>query len=245
MHRAVSSRLLAAVLLLCPIAVGCHRGGAEPDPYSPDKIALIKTRLQYRRIVVPPPTVAKIITEPEQHPQTFHAAMLGGMGSKNIFDSVAGDPKQAAQPGTLVVECNIEDMRIVGGGARFWGGAMAGNSLMYINVTLKDGMTGAVIAKNDFRSDNNAYAAAWTGGASDRSLPQDMAGIVSDWVIERAQQPGPAGVRPAAPAAPAAPATPTAAPAAQPQPGATACTKDTECQGDLICIRGFCATPKK
>jgi len=59
---------------------------------------------------------------------------------------------------------------------------MAGSSYMYIRMTLVDAETQKVVRDEDFNSTNNVFAAAWTFGSTDRSLPSDMAEIMADYI---------------------------------------------------------------
>lgn len=82
----------------------------------------------------------------------------------------------------LLVRIKVSDMRIAGFQARLWGGAMAGSSYMNIHMTLVDAETQRVVREADFDSTNNPFAAAWTMGANDNSLPFDMAKIMADYI---------------------------------------------------------------
>ena len=71
---------------------------------------------------------------------------------------------------TLIIEPKIAQLRFVGGTARFWGGALAGNSRILLSVKLIDKETGTVIANPVFYQRANGYAGAWSFGAHDRSM---------------------------------------------------------------------------
>ena len=74
-------------------------------------------------------------------------------------------------------------MRIAGGSARFWGGALAGTSFMNIYIKLTDTSTQEIIHQKIITTQGNPYAAAWSFGASDRNLPYDMGNIVGEYLF--------------------------------------------------------------
>ncbi len=203
------SRILGSMLgasLLLSVAAGCGGGKGEgDDPYTPDRIAKIKPALQFKAIIVHPFTVAKTVDDPGAAPTDCHDATVSYLNQKHLFDNVGGDGSPGA-PGTLVVDGYVEDLRIVGGGARFWAGAFAGKSHMDVKVVAHDAATGALVSEQLIQSDNNAFGAAWSFGASDRGLPTDMGPVVADFIISAAQSSHPvAAAGGAAPASSAAP----------------------------------------
>ena len=103
---------------------------------------------------------------------------------KNVYNSVAPHkPGAAYGAGTLLVKANIKEMRLVSTGARIWGGAFAGSSYINMDVIFIDAGTNQEVLKKEMNSATNAYAAAWTSGASDRSLPADMGKIISEFIV--------------------------------------------------------------
>lgn len=90
---------------------------------------------------------------------------------------------QALDRSTLLVKVEVTELRITSGAARFWVGAMAGNSYVHAKVTLVDGATGKVEREQRLTTENNAWGAAWTGGSTDRSIPRDMGAIIAGYVI--------------------------------------------------------------
>lgn len=107
-----------------------------------------------------------------------------------LFRSVQpGSPSDTAYVGnTLLVKGTIKEMRIVGTAARVWGGFMAGSSYMNIELQFIDAASKKVIRKKDINSQNNAFAAEWTSGSSDRSLPSDMGRIIAEYIISISPQ---------------------------------------------------------
>jgi hypothetical protein len=89
---------------------------------------------------------------------------------------------------TLYVDALLIDHRVVGGAARMWGGAMAGSSHLAYTVTLTDAQTGKVVATGDVTTGNNAMAAAWSGGGSDRDLAAFLGKMIADWVADKAKK---------------------------------------------------------
>jgi hypothetical protein len=192
-----SAQILVTSILVSG-AIGCHHSDDGDDPYTPARIAQIKPALQFRTVVVRSFTVAKAVDDPGQAPVDCHDSTVAYLNQKHLFDSVVAD--DAANPaGALVVDANVEDMRIVSGGARFWAGAMAGKSFMNVKITAHDAASGAIVASTVITSDNNEFGAAWSFGASDRGLPSDMGPVLADFIIHTAQAHPAAGAAPAAP----------------------------------------------
>jgi len=102
---------------------------------------------------------------------------------KNIYQTVAANkPGAGYGTGTLLVRAKIKEMRMVSTAARIWGGAFAGSSYMNMEVSLIDAGTGKEVRKKELNSATNAWAASWTSGASDRSLPADMGKIIAEYI---------------------------------------------------------------
>jgi len=83
---------------------------------------------------------------------------------------------------TLLVKGHIPEMRIASSGARIWGGALAGASYINMDVQLIDANTGEVLREKSLSSAANPYAAAWSWGATDRSIDDDMGRILADYI---------------------------------------------------------------
>jgi hypothetical protein len=104
--------------------------------------------------------------------------------NNNPFMKVSKELEQGTlNKNTLLVKCMITDIRIVSHAARMWGGVFAGSSDMSVVVKLIDGDTGDVLREKDLTSYNNPYAAQWTHGSSDRSLPEDMGTMAAAYVL--------------------------------------------------------------
>lgn len=202
-HRSVVQVFAIGAVFSAVAACGGGSKGGD-DPYTPDRVAKIKPALQFKSVVIHPFTVQKSVDDPGEAPTECHNSAVGYLSQKNIFDAVAGDGSPGGA-GTLVIDADVEDLRIVSTGARVWAGAFAGKSHMTVKVTARDGATGAVVGQTELESDNNAFGASWSFGASDRGLPTDMGPVVADFVINTAQSPHPTASAQAAPAA-AAPA---------------------------------------
>jgi len=71
-------------------------------------------------------------------------------------------------------------MRLVSTGERIWGGAFAGSSYMNLDVSFINAGSNKEVRNKEMSSATNAWAAAWTSGSSDRSLPADMGRIIAD-----------------------------------------------------------------
>jgi hypothetical protein len=64
----------------------------------------------------------------------------------------------------------IDHIRIVGVGGRVWLGVMAGGSDLVMHVDYRDSASGELIANPDFWQGNNAWAGAWSYGATDNQI---------------------------------------------------------------------------
>lgn len=174
-------RLASAALLLAALtSAGCSHG--KPAPTAP---ALTKADLRYTSVYLADFTIAPAgvaETVPAPHVATARSACLSALTRSALFDAVkpagANDPKQ----GALLVKAELVSLRIVGGGARFWLGAMAGKSDMKFQVTLVDAATGAVVAQSAVSENTNAWGGAWTMGGTDRSLPARVGEQLAQYV---------------------------------------------------------------
>jgi hypothetical protein len=87
----------------------------------------------------------------------------------------------------LVVEPVCTDVKLVGGAARFWGGALAGSSAVVMKVRYVDLATGKKIAEPVFYQRASAMGAAWSFGATDRNMADRMAELITDYTSKNYQ----------------------------------------------------------
>lgn len=92
------------------------------------------------------------------------------------------DKPAANSADRLVIEPRIDEIKKVSGGARFWGGAWAGNSHVTMHVKLTEQPSGVVIAEPIFFQQAAAMSGAWTVGAQDKDMLRRIAKLVADYL---------------------------------------------------------------
>lgn len=89
---------------------------------------------------------------------------------------------------TLIVKPHIEEIKFIGGAARFWAGAFAGKSKVLMSLQLVDKATGKVIAEPEFYQHANAFGGAWSIGATDNNMLVRVVDIMQRYLTENYQE---------------------------------------------------------
>lgn len=114
---------------------------------------------------------------------TCKASIITQLKSKKTYTNVTDDVNQNLPGKSLFVDMKVVDMRIAGTQARIWGGAFAGNSHMDVLLELIDADSEEVLHKKVLSTTNSAFGAAWTFGASDKSLPSDLGTLMGEYLF--------------------------------------------------------------
>ena len=118
---------------------------------------------------------AEKIREAEILEQAVQAKLLPLFSSWTASD----DPERS---GTLIVQPEVVELRIVSGGARFWAGIFAGDSHIDMDLKLIDATTEELIAKPRINRNAGAWAGAWSIGKSDDNLHEYIAHITHEYL---------------------------------------------------------------
>ncbi len=180
---------LAVFLMMALIVSACgRRNHVDENPYA--KIS--KADMKYQNVQIVNFTITPRGVQETDNPQNILAqsqsACVDTLVGSNLFDNVrsVSDPERTNS--TLIVRGELTRLRIVGGGARFWIGAMAGKSEMAVYVKLIDAASGQVITEKDIRDDTDPTSGAWTVGGSDRALPAAVGNLIADLIINAARK---------------------------------------------------------
>ncbi|HYD42509.1 MAG TPA: DUF4410 domain-containing protein [Anaeromyxobacter sp.] len=177
------ARTILLYLALPFLSIGCAGARTESRPASGPR--LTRADMKYQAVYVEPFVVAPAGVkekEPARHVATAQSTCLDVLNRSGLFESVTlGTPE--AQKAGLLVRAELSALRIVGGGTRFWLGAMAGKSDMRFHVTLRDAHSGALVAISEVAEDTNPWGGAWTFGATDRSLPEEVGTRLATFVL--------------------------------------------------------------
>ena len=85
-------------------------------------------------------------------------------------------------PRTLRIEPVVRYIRFITGGRRFFGGAFAGGSAIMVSLKITDAATGDTIAEPDFYQHANAMGAAWSFGATDKTMLIRISNMITEYV---------------------------------------------------------------
>ncbi|MDR3090107.1 MAG: DUF4410 domain-containing protein [Desulfobulbaceae bacterium] len=182
--------LYQAVLLLCALFLASCGGRASEEgglEVSDPKLDAI-----YQKILVLPVEVAdEFVKDYPYASGDCRTGLIAGLEmSKRFRVKLIDELPSQKERDTLIVRLKIDDMRIASKVARSLAGAFAGSSYLNVKMTLTDGHTRQVIREKDFSTHNNAFAAAWTMGSNDDSIPKDMGKIIGDYITAVAPRPG-------------------------------------------------------
>ncbi len=86
------------------------------------------------------------------------------------------------ESGTLIIEPQLRQLRVVSAGARFWIGAMAGESRIDMDLIIIDAKTGNEIARPRIMTTASAMGGGWSVGATDRNLLDYIADISYEYL---------------------------------------------------------------
>ena len=119
---------------------------------------------------------------------------------RNLRASLAPDMAtwEKGQGPTLVIQPRVEEIKFIGGAARFWAGAFAGSSAVVMRVTYTDETTGAVVASPVFYQHASAMGGAWSIGGSDNAMLSRVANLITTYTKDNyaAAVGGPTGAPP-------------------------------------------------
>jgi hypothetical protein len=90
------------------------------------------------------------------------------------------DTRSEVGKSALLISPYVEEIKWIGGAARFWVGAMAGSSAMNMRVTFTDIESGAVIAEPIFWASASAYSGPF--GVADNAMLGKIAADVGNYI---------------------------------------------------------------
>ncbi len=86
--------------------------------------------------------------------------------------------------GTLLIEPQLKGLRVVGGGARFWVGALAGDSHIDMDLKLVNDQTGTTVADVRIYRNADSMTGGWSVGKSDQNLDEYVTSIVHQYLSD-------------------------------------------------------------
>lgn len=121
---------------------------------------------------------------------------IEGNLKEKLLPMISGWESQGAAGRTLQIEPVVTQLKFVGGGARFWGGPLAGSSAVVMNLRLVDADTGKIVANPEFYQRAAAMGGAYSFGGSDKGMLVRIATVSQEYLQRNFQQAvgGPTGL---------------------------------------------------
>ena len=125
---------------------------------------------------------AQIQTDYPKAAQDCEKQIVAQLKSKNSYKNVTDDRAKKFSGKTAVVDLKIVDMRITSSAARMWGGVFVGSSFMDVMVEVRSAGSNDIVHQKLLSTSNNAWAATYSGGSSDKNLPADFGVLIGEYL---------------------------------------------------------------
>lgn len=182
----ISHVMKSIVLVLCIILSGCAA--------NPQKLELVGKTESAR--LAPPTKPFSSFANYELRPMVLSPAVQGEPGKVKAAGELENTLRAKLQPlfdqwkaaalsgrsGTLIIEPQLASLKIVSGGARFWAGALAGDSSIDMDLVITDQTTGHQVAKPRIIRNADAMTGGWSIGKSDQNLLDYIASIAYEYL---------------------------------------------------------------
>ncbi|MFH0879352.1 MAG: DUF4410 domain-containing protein [Lentisphaerota bacterium] len=163
---------IVSIVLSAALWSGCATNLRKPDaPPMPTKVKLSTFKSVSMKTVVVDPKFAGASAN-EKARKKINELLVTQM--KMVFpelNPIEADAKvDAKDQKVLLIEPMIEEIKFIGGAARFWVGAMAGSSAVLMKVTFIDAATGDILSAPQFYKAGNAMGGAYSMGSTDNQM---------------------------------------------------------------------------
>lgn len=101
---------------------------------------------------------------------------------QRVAATLAGWENRNQDGRTLDVQPEIVELKFVGGGARFFAGALAGSSAVVMRYRFTDAQTGRVVADPEFYQRAAAMGGAWSVGGTDNGMLARIATVAQEYL---------------------------------------------------------------
>lgn len=101
---------------------------------------------------------------------------------QRVAPTLAGWENRNQNGRVLDVAPRIIQLKFVGGGARFFAGALAGSSAVLVRVKFTDAQTGRVIAEPEFYQRAAAMGGAWSFGGTDHGMLARITTVIQQYL---------------------------------------------------------------
>jgi hypothetical protein len=176
----------ATALVVCIILSGCAA--------SPERLELVG-KTEAARMASPVKRFSSYASY-ELKPMVLSPAVRSEPGKVKAAEELENTLRTKLQPlleqwkaaassnrsGTLVIEPQLASLRIVSGGARFWAGALVGDSSIDMDLAITDQGTGQQVAKPRITRNADAMTGGWSIGKSDQNLLDYIASIAYEYM---------------------------------------------------------------
>jgi hypothetical protein len=123
-----------------------------------------------------------VATTQEVSEQAAALSKISGNVQQKLGDTIAAWQNRNQSGRTLKIEPRITALKFVGGGKRFFAGAMAGSSAVDMHLRLTDAATGEVIADPEFYQRAAATGGAWSIGGTDNGMLVRIATVAQQYL---------------------------------------------------------------
>jgi hypothetical protein len=169
-------RMMPAVLMLLFMATAV----AEPQNPPPANALAGYDKYELSPIAMGPPYAGDAGKEKAKAKIQDHMTTEVGPVIVQWNADAAGN----ARGQSLVIEPRIEKLKVVSGGARFWAGALAGDSYVVMKLRISEQPSGVLVAEPEFYQRAAAMSGAWTFGGQDKDMMHRIALITKKYLLD-------------------------------------------------------------
>jgi hypothetical protein len=176
----VVAGLLAAMLAGCATNVKKPEGAENPPP----NVAFSK----YTSFELKPINTTEACDKQHGGDQALKSVQ-DGLTAKlgSLVTGWNSSKAKGAAERKLVIEPVCSDAKLVGTGARIWGGALVGSSAIVMKVRYIDAATGKAIAEPVFYQRASAMGGAYSFGATDRDMLTRIVDLITSYTAKNYQ----------------------------------------------------------
>jgi len=168
----VTLALLAVLLQGC--ATNLRQPASVPQPVT-QKLSTFRT------VQMKPVTISSAFADSEANQKAARKINENLFAEMKMVIPNLQEAKGIPSAGTLVITPVIEEIKFIGGFARFMVGAMAGSSAVLMKVTYADADTGKVVGAPEFYRAASAMAGGYSVGSSDNMMLTEIARDIANY----------------------------------------------------------------